>query len=248
MSYNPFSLEGKTILITGASSGIGRGICIDCSRMGAKVHLMARNEDRLNKTLSEMEGEGHVIHQADLCITDDINALVDTLPVIDGVVLCAGIIKTMPVKNISEEAMTEIFNSNIMGDIKICSRLLKKKKLNHDGSVVFISSVSTFNVKVGNSLYSATKGAVNSFAKAMALEVSKQNIRVNCIQPGFVPSNILNSGAIEEDEFLKFYAERHPLGFGTPTDIANGCIYLLSDASRWVTGSIFTIDGGYTLQ
>lgn len=245
---NPFSLEGKTILVTGASSGIGRGICIDCSKMGAKIHLMARNEERLNETLSRMEGEGHVIHKTDLCSTDDINKLIDSLPTIDGVVLCAGIIKTMPVKNISEDAMTEIFNANIMGDIKICSRLLKKKKLNHGGSVVFISSVSTFNVKVGNSLYSATKGAVNSFAKAMALEVSKQNMRVNCIQPGFVPSSILSGGAIEEDAFLKFYAERHPLGFGTPTDIANGCIYLLSDASRWVTGSIFTIDGGYTLQ
>lgn len=248
MSYNPFSLEGKNLLVTGASSGIGRGICIDCAKMGAKVHLMARNEERLNETLSQMEGEGHVIHKADLCNTEDINALVDALPAIDGVVLCAGIIKTMPVKNISEDAMTEIFNANIMGDIKICSRLLKKKKLNHGGSVVFISSVSTFNVKVGNSLYSATKGAVNSFAKAMALEVSKHNMRVNCIQPGFVPSSILSSGAIEEDTFLKFYAERHPLGFGTPSDIANGCIYLLSDASRWVTGSIFTIDGGYTLQ
>ena len=243
-----FNLKSKTILVTGASSGIGRGICIDCSKMGAKVHLMARNEERLNKTLAEMDGDGHVIHQADLCSTEDIDALVDALPVIDGVVLCAGIIKTMLVKKISEEAMVEIFNANIMGDIKMCSRLLKKKKLNHGGSVVFISSVSTFNVKVGNSLYSATKGAVNSFAKAMALEVSKQNMRVNCIQPGFVPSSILSSGAIEEDEFLKFYAERHPLGFGTPSDIANGCIYLLSDAARWVTGSIFTIDGGYTLQ
>ena len=248
MSYNPFSLEGKTILVTGASSGIGRGISIDCAKMGAKVHLMARNEERLKETLSQMEGEGHEIHIADLCSTEDINALVDTLPVLDGVVLCAGIIKTMPVKNINEDAMTEIFNANIMGDIKICSRLLKKKKLSHGASVVFISSVSTFNVKVGNSLYSATKGAVNSFAKAMALEVSKQEMRVNCIQPGFVPSSILSGGAIEEDEFLKFYAERHPLGFGTPTDIANGCIYLLSDASRWVTGSLFTIDGGYTLQ
>lgn len=248
MSYNPFSIEGKSILVTGASSGIGRGICIDCAKMGAKVHLMARNEERLRETLSQMEGEGHEIHIADLCSTDDISALVDSLPVIDGVVLCAGIIKTMPVKNINEEAMTEIFNANIVGDIKICSRLLKKKKLSRGASVVFISSVSTSNVKVGNSLYSATKGAVNSFAKAMALEVSKQEMRVNCIQPGFVPSNILGSGAIEEDEYLKFYAERHPLGFGTPTDIANGCIYLLSDASRWVTGSIFTIDGGYTLQ
>ncbi len=246
--YNPFSLEGKHILVTGASSGIGRGICIDCSKMGATVHLMARNEQRLAETLSQMEGEGHQMHQVDLCDKDVLTELVDSLPSLDGVVLCAGIIKTMPVKNISEDALEEIFNTNIMADIRMVSRMLKKKKLNKGASVIFISSVSTFNVKVGNSLYSATKGAVNSFAKAMALEVSKQNMRVNCIQPGFVPSSILSSGAIEEDAFLKFYAERHPLGFGTPTDIANTCIYLLSDAARWVTGSVFTIDGGYTLQ
>lgn len=246
--YNPFSLEGKNILVTGASSGIGRGICIDTSKMGATVHLMARNEQRLAETLSQMEGEGHQMHQVDLCDKDVLTELVDSLPSLDGVVLCAGIIKTMPVKNISEDALEEIFNTNIMADIRMVSRMLKKKKLNKGASVIFISSVSTFNVKVGNSLYSATKGAVNSFAKAMALEVSKQNMRVNCIQPGFVPSSILSSGAIEEDAFLKFYAERHPLGFGTPTDIANTCIYLLSDAARWVTGSIFTIDGGYTLQ
>ena len=246
--YNPFSLEGKHILVTGASSGIGRGICIDCSKMGATVHLVARNEERLNETLSQMEGEGHQVHIVDLCTKDALVELVDSLPQLNGVVLCAGIIKTMPVKNISEDALEEIFNVNIMADIRMVSRMLKKKKLNKGASVVFISSVSTFNVKVGNSLYSATKGAVNSFAKAMALEVAKQEMRVNCIQPGFVPSSILSSGAIEEDAFLKFYAERHPLGFGTPSDIANGCIYLLSDASRWVTGSIFTLDGGYTLQ
>ena len=246
--YNPFSLEGKNILVTGASSGIGRGICIETSKMGATVHLMARNEQRLAETLSQMEGEGHQMHQVDLCDKDVLTELVDSLPSLDGVVLCAGIIKTMPVKNISEDALEEIFNTNIMADIRMVSRMLKKKKLNKGASVIFISSVSTFNVKVGNSLYSATKGAVNSFAKAMALEVSKQNMRVNCIQPGFVPSSILSSGAIEEDAFLKFYAERHPLGFGTPTDIANTCIYLLSDAARWVTGSIITIDGGYTLQ
>ena len=246
--YNPFSLEGKRILVTGASSGIGRGISIDTSKMGATVHLMARNEERLLETRNQMEGEGHQVHQVDLCNKDDVTELVDNLPSLDGVVLCAGIIKTMPVKNITEDSLEEIFNTNIMADIRMVSRMLKKKKLNKGASVVFISSVSTFNVKVGNSLYSATKGAVNSFAKAMALEVAKQNMRVNCIQPGFVPSRILSSGAIEEDAFLKFYAERHPLGFGTPTDIANTCIYLLSDAARWVTGSIFTIDGGYTLQ
>ena len=245
--YNHFSLEGKNILVTGASSGIGRGICIDCSKIGAKVHLTARNEERLNETLSQMEGQGHSIYKIDLCDTDDINELIDDLPVMDGVVLCAGIIKTMPVKKINEEAMIEIFNANIMGNIILCSQLLKKKKLKHGGAVVFISSVSTFNVKVGNSLYSATKGAVNSFAKAMALEVSKQQIRVNCIQPGFVPSNILENHGLGE-EAVQWYIERHPLGLGTSSDIANGCIYLLSDASRWVTGSVLTIDGGYTLQ
>lgn len=246
--YNPFSLEGKKILVTGASSGIGRGICIDTAKMGAVVHLVARNEQRLNETLSQMESDGHQMYSVDLCDKDALIAMVDSLPVLDGVVLCAGIIKTMPVKNISEVALEEIFNTNIIADIRIVSRMLKKKKLNKGASVVFISSVSTFNVKVGNSLYSATKGAVNSFAKAMALEVAKQSMRVNCIQPGFVPSSILSSGTIEEDAFLKFYADRHPLGFGSPSDIANGCIYLLSDASRWVTGSIFTLDGGYTLQ
>ena len=247
MIDNPFSLEGKHILVTGASSGIGRGICIDISKMGATVHLMARNEQRLHETLSQMEGEGHQVHKVDLCDKDALMAMVDSIPVLDGVVLCAGIIKTVPVKNISEDALEEIFNTNIMADIRIVSRMLKKKKLNKGASVVFISSVSTFNVKVGNSLYSATKGAVNSFAKAMALEVAKQNMRVNCIQPGFVPSSILEKHGLGEDA-IQWYKERHPLGLGKPRDIANGCIYLLSDASRWVTGSILTIDGGYTLQ
>lgn len=245
---NPFTLDGKTILITGASSGIGRGTCINCSKMGASIHLLARNADRLSETLSQLDGENHVKHIVDLCSTEDINALVDEqIPNLDGVVLCAGIIKTMPVKNITEEAMTDIFNANILGNIKLVSRLLKKKKLNAGASVVMISSVSTFNVKIGNSLYSATKGAMNSFAKATALEVARQKIRVNCIQPGFVPTSILENHGLGEDA-LKWYAERHPLGFGTPNDIANACIYLLSDAARWVTGSIFTIDGGYTLQ
>ena len=244
--YNPFSLENKVILVTGASSGIGRGIAIDTSKMGAKVYITARNENRLNETFSQMSGKSNVIIPAEL--TNEIDELVEKLPALDGIVLCAGIIKTMPVKKITDSAIDEIFNVNILSEIQLLSRLLRKKKLNKGASVVIISSVSTFNVKVGNSLYSATKGAANSFAKAMALEVSKQKMRVNCIQPGFVPSSILNHSGIEQDNFLRWYAERHPLGFGEPSDIANACIYLLSDAAKWVTGSIFTIDGGYTLQ
>ena len=245
--YNPFTLSGKNILVTGASSGIGRGVSINTSRMGANVCITGRNSDRLNETFVNLEGSENRQIIADLCSEEAIYALVDELPVLDGVVLCAGIIKTLPVKNISSEAMNEIFNTNILSNIKLVSRLLRKKKLARGASVVFISSVSTFNVKIGNSLYSATKGAVNSFAKAMALEVSKNLMRVNCIQPGFVPSDILKNHGLGE-EALQWYLDRHPLGLGTPTDIANACIYLLSDASRWVTGSIFTIDGGYTLQ
>lgn len=245
--YNPFSLEGKKILITGASSGIGRGVAVDTSKMGASVIITARNEDRLKITLSQMEGNNNRYYLAELSNKDELGYLIEELPILDGIVLSAGIIKTLPVKNINNDAIDQIFEVNILSSIRLLSQLLKRKKLAHGASIVMISSVSTFNVKVGNSLYSATKGAVNSFAKAMALEVAKQSIRVNCIQPGFVPSSILENHGLGEDA-LKWYADRHPMGFGTPTDIANACIYLLSDASKWVTGSIFTIDGGYTLQ
>lgn len=191
--YNPFSLEDKVILVTGASSGIGRGIAIDTSKMGAKVYITARNENRLNETFSQMNGKSNVVIPAELTNENEIDELVEKLPLLDGIVLCAGIIKTMPVKNITDVAIEEIFKVNIISGIQLLSRLLRKKKLNKEASVVIISSVSTFNVKVGNSLYSATKGAINSFAKAMALEVSKQKMRVNCIQPGFV--SVVNIGS-----------------------------------------------------
>lgn len=247
--FNPYSLQGKKILVTGASSGIGAGIAIDASKMGGDIVITGRNEERLSDTLGSLAAsEGHEVICADLSKDEELQRLSDKLPILDGIVLCAGIIKTTPVKNIKDDALYEIFETNILSSIKLIRNLLKKKKIAKGASIVFISSVSTFNVKIGNSLYSATKGAVNSFAKALALEMAKQSIRVNCIQPGFVPSQILDKSGIEADQFLKFYAERHPLGFGSRDDIAYACIYLLSDAARWVTGSIFTIDGGYTLQ
>ena len=245
--YNPFSLEGKTILVTGASSGIGRACAIECSKQGARCVISARNEERLQETFSDLEGQNHEAFIADLCEEESLLRLFDQLPALDGLVLCQGIVKTVPVKHINEDEIQDIFNTNILSDIRLCSALLKKKKIRSGASVVMISSVSTFSVKVGNSLYSATKGAMNSFAKAMALELAPKKIRVNCIQPGFVRTNILENHGLADDA-LKWYAERHPLGLGTPTDVANACIYLLSDAARWVTGSIFTIDGGNTLQ
>lgn len=245
--YNPFSLKGKRILVTGASSGLGRGISVACSRIGADIVITARNEERLKETLSLMDGSGHQIFTADMMDNNAIIGLADKLPVLDGLVLCAGITRTLPVKHISEDAIHEVMQTNLLSSMLLIPALIKRKKIMQGGRIVFISSIDTFNVNKGNSIYSASKGGVNSFAKVAALELAKQNITVNCIQPGFVPSSFLDKGIITESQ-IEEERKRYPLGFGEPSDIANGVIYLLSDAAKWVTGSILTIDGGVTLK
>ena len=246
--YNPFSLQGKTILVTGASSGIGARTAIECSKMGAAVNITARNKERLQDTFNQLEtceSNGQFI--ADLTVVDDIDMLVESLPELDGIVLNAGMLKTVPVKNIKDEDMMTVFETNILSSIRFVQRLLKAKKIKAKGSIVFISSISTFQVKKGNSLYSATKGAINSFAKVLAVEVAARGIRVNCIQPGFIPTHVLDAGAVT-DEQLQEHFKKYPLGIGSTEDIAFPAIYLLSDAAKWVTGSVITIDGGGTLQ
>lgn len=247
MNKNPFSLENKTILVTGASSGLGISIAMECSKMGANVIISGRNPERLSETLNKLDGGNHQKIIADLTNIEDIDKLTQSLPVLDGIVLNAGIIKTTPVKFISDDAIESIFNTNILSSIKLIQRLLKARKINKGGSIVFISSISTFNVKVGNSLYSATKGAVNSFMKVLALELASQKIRANCIQPGFIKTRILESGIITDDQ-LEEHFKLYPLGIGKPTDVSYGCVYLLSDAAEWITGTSFTIDGGVTLH
>lgn len=247
MCYNPFSLKGKTVLVTGASSGIGECMAVECSRMGADVVITARNAERLNQTFTRLEAGDHRQVIADLIRIEDIDGLIGELPELDGIVLNAGILKTTPVRNITEENIDSVFQTNILSSIRLIQRLLKKKKIRNGSSIVFISSISTFQVKIGNSLYSATKGAINSFAKVLALEVASKRIRVNCIQPGFIRTRVLEAGAISEEQ-LQEHFKKYPMGIGKPEDIAYPAIYLLSDAAQWVTGSIFTIDGGGTLS
>ena len=247
LNYNPFSLKGKIILVTGASSGIGQSIAIEGSKMGSQVVVTGRNIHNLNKTFDSLHGDKNQKLTANLSKVEDIDNLVNELPHLDGLVLCAGIVKTLPVKNITDESIYEIFQTNIFSSIQLIKRLLKSKKINRGASIVFISSISTDNAKAGNSLYSATKGAVNSFCKVLALELSFQKIRVNCIQPGFIKTKILDGGIITLEQMEK-NIELYPLGPGEPSDISFATIYLLSDASRWVTGSIITIDGGVTLK
>jgi NAD(P)-dependent dehydrogenase (short-subunit alcohol dehydrogenase family) len=245
--YNPFSLAGKTILVTGASSGLGATAAIECSKSGATLVITGRNSERLTNTFSQLEGSNHNQLQYDLTVKESIDELANALPSLDGLVLCAGITKTIPVKFISNESIDEIFQTNTISSMQLIQKLLKLKKINKGGSIVFISSISTSYADKGNSIYAASKGAINSFSRVLALELASQRITSNCIQPGFVPTRMLAEGAISEEQLLE-EQKKYPLGFGEPADIANGIIYLLSDAAKWVTGSVLTIDGGVTLR
>lgn len=247
MSYNPFSLKDKVILVTGASKGIGRSIAVECSKSDANLVVSGRSEKRLTETISMMNGKEHYAISSDISNLEGIENLVNRLPALDGIVLNAGTVITKPVRYIKNEEIENIFNVNIISSIQIIKLLLKKKKINKGASIVFISSIATSKVKVGNSLYSATKGAVNSFSKVLALELASKKIRVNVIQPGFIKTDIINKGIIS-DEQINEYLKEYPLGQGGPDDVAYAAIYLLSEASKWVTGSVFTIDGGYTLK
>lgn len=247
MSTSPFSLENKTIFVTGASSGLGACTAIECSKSGANLILTGRNIERLNDTFIQLHGKGHTQLPFDLTVKESLDHLAVTLPQLDGIAFCAGITKTIPVKHISTENIDEIFQTNILSSMQLIQKLLKLKKINKGGSIVFISSISTLYADKGNSIYSASKGAINSFSKVLALELAPQRITSNCIQPGFVPSGMLAEGKVTEEQLIE-EKKRYPLGFGEPSDIANGVIYLLSDASRWVTGSVITIDGGVTLR
>lgn len=249
---NPFSLEGKTILVTGASSGIGRGIAIECSKMGAKVVLNARNEERLKETLSMMGSENHQMIIADIASQDEIDRLVAELPVLDGCVLCAGIPQVCPVKHFKRQDIEDIFSVNTFAPIMITSSLVKKKKIHKGSSVVLVESISgVFVGTKGDVSYNASKAALNGFLKGAALELAGQCIRINAVNPGLVPTNILNltNDMFAETHHTDIMVDSYPLKrYGTPEDIAYGCIYLLSDASSWVTGTNIVIDGGYLLN
>lgn len=249
---NPFSLEKKTILVTGASSGIGRGIAVACAQMGAQLILNGRNEERLSETLSMLEGEDHQVFVADLSRQEDLQRMADTLPVLQGWANSAGIPKVSPIKYFDRKDVEEIFNVNSISTMLLLSMLVKKKKLKRGSSVVFISAVTgAFVGSICDTAYCATKGAVNGFMKGAALELATQGIRINSINPGLVPTNILNlaNNLAGEEHHVEMMLDRYPLKrLGTPEDIANGVVYLLSDASSWVTGINLVIDGGYLLN
>lgn len=252
-SFNPFSLDGKKIVITGASSGIGRQCAIDCSRMGADVVLIARNEDRLKETLASLTGESHCYIQADLSNSESVCAAAEQINEIcgkiDGIVNCAGISTTLPYKLVSRGKLDEFFATNVYSAIELSRELSKVKFMNAGGSIVFMASIMGIVGESGKALYSMTKGALIAASRSLACELSKRQIRVNCISPGAILTPINEKlPHMADPEQRKHLENMHLLGFGKTSDIANGVIYLMSDASRWVTGQNLLIDGGYTAR
>lgn len=246
--YNPFSLKGKTILVTGASSGIGQETAIQCSKFGAKVIITARNEERLKETMSQLEGEGHQMIMAELTNQEDIERLVGEVPALQGLVLSAGKGTTSPFPFSTRDKYDEIFNINFFAPVELLRLLVKKKKLEKGSSVVFVSSIGGVkSFQLGNGIYGASKAALSSTMKFCAKELATKKIRVNSVNPGMVNTKLIQGGTISEEQH-KLDMEKYPLKrYGEPEDIAYGIIYLLSDASSWVTGHSLVIDGGYTI-
>ena len=253
MKDNPFSLQGKTVVITGASSGIGRECAFQCSRMGAKIVALGRNEQRLNDLTNSLEGEGHKMWTFDLTNLDDINNLVndihDNYGKIDGFVHSAGVEKTAPSKLLSPSDYENLLRINTISAFEFIRQLCQVKYFNHGGSVILIASITALIARNGLTAYSASKGALISGARTLALEYAKRRIRVNTISPGTIKTPLMEQylSTLSESDREKRLAG-FPLGIGNPSDIAHACVYLLSDASQWMTGQNLIIDGGYTIK
>lgn len=247
-SYNPFSLEGKNILVTGASSGIGQATAIECSKLGAKLVVTGRNVDRLQQTFDQLEGNEHHQVIADLTNGDDVKKLVEECSDLHGIVLCAGKGLTLPFNFCTREKFDEMFAVNYFAPIELLRQLSKKKKILKQGSIVFIGSIGgTSSFSNGNTIYGATKAGIVSTMKFCAMEMAPRNVRVNAVCPGMVETPLIHRSNRTEEELAKDMS-RYPLKrYGKPEDIAHGVVYLLSDASSWVTGHSLVIDGGVTI-
>jgi len=240
-------LEGKHILVTGASSGMGRVFCQMIAKEGATISLIARNEERLKETLSKMDGEGHDYYVCDLTDEEQLKATIAQLKAVDGVVFCAGINDYVPLKFVKQEKLERIFQTNFYSQVILTQMLVKKKLINKNSSLVYISSLSSVLGVAGTLLYASSKAALNSAVRVIASELAPQGIRANAICPGIVRTEMLSGTNIDEDTFIKQEAD-YPLGLGTPEDVGHAVLFHLSDGSRWLTGNCMVIDGGYSLK
>lgn len=246
---DPFSLQDKTVLVVGASSGIGQATAISCSLKGARLVITGRDKEHLRETLSSLSGDEHSMILCDLNNTDDVEALASEVPSLDGIAFVAGIADTTLVKMSDKNDLMRVLNTNTIAPVLLFQTLLRNKKINSGCSIVLTSSVSgIYCGYIGGGLYGASKAALEGFMRAFALEVAPRKIRVNTVAPGMIATNLLKDSPISGSQ-IKADMERYPLGgYGEPVDVANTIVFLLSEASKWMTGSTIKIDGGYTLN
>lgn len=249
MMSSPFVIEGKSILVTGAASGIGRATALLCAQMGANVVITDLNAEALEATFKSLEGGGHQMVVANLTKEEDLLKMIEALPKLDGVVCNAGIIKTILAQFAEKTDIERIFNINTIAPIFLTKLLLENKKIKKEASIVYTSSMGgVFNGAIGNGLYGASKAALVGYVKSLALELASRGIRVNTVNPGITETNIYNNSSITPEQ-LENEKAHYPLKrFGKPEEIANAIVFLLSDATKWMTGTNLLIDGGFSLQ
>lgn len=253
MNYNPYSLENKTILVTGASSGIGKATAIECAKLGANVVITARNQERLSAVLAELDiscGQKHQMVIADISTSEGIDTLISALPTLDGLSSNAGIaIGNSPIKFIGEEQLQSLMQTNTYSHVLLAKSLFKKKLIAKNGSMVFTASIGgTISYGPGNTLYGMSKNALLAFAKYAAIEFAPRGIRVNCVSPGMIETPLINLDALtEEDKAID--AEKYLLKrYGRPEEVARTTAFLLGEASSFITGTAIVVDGGYTVN
>ena len=237
MVSNKFDLSGKTILITGASSGIGKQCAIDIAHQVGNCFITGRDHKRLEETFNALPKGNHELFSADLTDDTKIDELIEMCPKLDGVVFSAGITENRPIKFIDKNYYKSIMDINFRAPVLLTSKLLRKKKINKVASLVFISSISSSFPAFGTAIYASSKSALETFSKNLAIELSSKNIRSNCVAPAFVETKML-SGVRNQisDETLEKLNRFMPLGFGSSEDVSNTILYLLSDKSSWITG------------
>lgn len=248
MNHNPFALQGKTVLVTGASSGIGRAVATECSRLGAVLVITGRNAERLDETLAMLDGEGHTAITADLTCAEDIDRLVAEAPELHGVALCSGIGMMLPVQFSTRKKLLDVLDSNFLNPVELLRLLLKKKRVKAGASIVAISSMGgTHFFTIGNGAYGASKAALDAYMKFCARELAPKRIRVNTVLPAMIDTPLIHRGAVSDEEHAADAATYPLKRYGRPEEVAYAVIYLLSDASAWTTGTSLIVDGGKSL-
>lgn len=247
--HEVFSLFGKVVLITGASSGIGRAVAQQCATAGATCIVTARNQNRLKQTLESLPGEGHRMILSDLSDKEGVIDIVSNMPRVDGLVCCAGVVETKMLKFTEDDDLQRLFSTNTFSTIRLIRDMVQQKKINKEASIILVSSISGVRCGyIGGSLYGASKGALEGFVKATALELAPQKIRVNTIMPGMIETPLMDGSVIGAEQ-LEADKMRFPLKrYGQADEVGYAAVYLLSDATKWITGTSLLMDGGYTLN